>query len=464
MKNIAWNVESGADSKNIDPQALTVIQMQSEHIEFVYNLKFCDHNKAALYGGNLALDEWKQVFRKSLADPDKADFIIRKGSVPVAWLELNGFQGDMAWISMLVVHEDFQHQGIGSSAVCFAEDYVCLKGFTSLRIRMNSDNIAAQKCFRKLGYTIVDECDCTNGDGIKRRGLTLYRDHLDAVRMSIDGVFFHLGEQHDFSFIHKIGRVFRVFDAMDSGNICFGVKRDGRRYFIKYAGVRTMDYKGEVQGAVNRLKDAVFVYEDLQHPFLIRLIKHYPVGDGYVAIFDWVDGEGMLAYWDYAGPAMRNCTASPNYRFKHLPVEKRIAVVDKIIQFHQYVLEHGYIPVDFYDGSMIYDFDTSDFHICDIDFYRKAPAKNDMGRMWGSTRFMSPEEYELGADLDEKTVVYIMGAAAFELLGEGIKGGYQGWSATKALYDVAAKAVSPEPGERYQKITELIESWNTAKL
>lgn len=32
--------------------------------------------------------------------------------------------------------------------------------------------------------------------------------------------------------------------------------------------------------------------------------------------------------------------------------------------------------------------------ICDIDFFRKSPAVNDMGRMWGSARFMSPEEYE----------------------------------------------------------------------
>jgi serine/threonine-protein kinase len=124
---------------------------------------------------------------------------------------------------------------------------------------------------------------------------------------------------------------------------------------------------------------------------------------------------------------------------------------------------------------MIYDFVTGDFHICDIDFYRKAPTKNDMGRMWGSARFMSPEEYELGAELDERTIVYLMGATAFELLGGRTEEAYNAWrkgelcrsfdswSATKALFDVAEKAASKERIERYQTVTELVEAWNLAK-
>ena len=112
---------------------------------------------------------------------------------------------------------------------------------------------------------------------------------------------------------------------------------------------------------------------------------------------------------------------------------------------------------------------------CDIDFHRKAPAKNDMGKMWGSSRFMSPEEYELGADLDEKTVVYLLGATAFELLANDTEESYQAWedgklsrsfetwSATKALFDVAFKAVSTERCKRYQTVSELITAWNVAK-
>lgn len=45
---------------------------------------------------------------------------------------------------------------------------------------------------------------------------------------------------------------------------------------------------------------------------------------------------------------------------------------------------------------MIYDKQTKTLKICDIDLFRKSPTVNDMGRMWGSSRFMSPEEYVLG--------------------------------------------------------------------
>lgn len=84
---------------------------------------------------------------------------------------------------MLIVHEKFQHQGIGSFAVRVAENFAREKGFNSVSIHTNVDNIIAQNCYKKLGYTIIEENDCTNGDGQKRRGLTFYRDHLDAVEI-----------------------------------------------------------------------------------------------------------------------------------------------------------------------------------------------------------------------------------------------------------------------------------------
>ena len=42
----------------------------------------------------------------------------------------------------------------------------------------------------------------------------------------------------------------------------------------------------------------------------------------------------------------------------------------------------------------------------------------DMGRMWGSSLFQSPEEYEVGTVIDEITNVYTVGATAFALFGE----------------------------------------------
>ena len=52
----------------------------------------------------------------------------------------------------------------------------------------------------------------------------------------IDGIPFKLKSPFDFSFLSEYGRVFKVFDDQDSGNICFGTEKDGQRYFIKFAG------------------------------------------------------------------------------------------------------------------------------------------------------------------------------------------------------------------------------------
>ena len=262
-------------------QTLNAIEMQNEHIEFVYEIKFSTRNNAVLHYADMSLENWARICCEDMENPDAANFIIKKGTTPVAWLKINGLAGaDTAWISMLVVHEKFQYQGIGSFAVRFAEDFAKNNGFTSVGIHTNLENTIAQNCYKKLGYTIIEESDCTNGDGQTRRGLTFYRDHLDAIPMCIDGVYFHVGELHDFSFLSNVGKVFRVFDAMDSGNICFGVERGGKRYFVKYAGARTMDYQGDIKDAVCRLKSAAVVYETLQYSSLIRLLAQFRRGRG----------------------------------------------------------------------------------------------------------------------------------------------------------------------------------------
>ena len=59
--------------------------------------------------------------------------------------------------------------------------------------------------------------------------------------------------------------------------------------------------------------------------------------------------------------------------------------------------------MDLYDGSLMVDLKSGRVTLCDLDVYERAPMTNRQGRMWGSTRCMAPEEYELGAVIDEVT-------------------------------------------------------------
>jgi len=61
--------------------------------------------------------------------------------------------------------------------------------------------------------------------------------------------------------------------------------------------------------------------------------------------------------------------------------DKRV-VINKLdlITFLQHVNEKGYVAVDFYDGSIMYDFVEHKTMLCDIDFFRKKPVVNDMAK------------------------------------------------------------------------------------
>ena len=125
-------------------------------------------------------------------------------------------------------------------------------------------------------------------------------------------------------------------------------------------------------------------------------------------------------------------------------------------------MKQGYVAIDFYDGCIMYDFDNSRTVICDVELYSKSPYKNHMGRMYGSSRFMSPEEFQLGEIIDEITNVFTMGATAFELFGGTRDRSYEKWALSKELYDVAKQAVSDERNSRQQSIEQFITEWKAA--
>ena len=113
----------------------------------------------------------------------------------------------------------------------------------------------------------------------------------------IDGFPCRTQEPFDFSFLKEYGKVFKVFDEQNSGNICFGVSDGTNRYFIKFAGVKFMKYHPSfpVSDDIDRLKAAAIKYKEMAHPLLINLIEAKAVGGGYMLVFDWFDGESFSA-------------------------------------------------------------------------------------------------------------------------------------------------------------------------
>lgn len=150
-------------------------------------------------------------------------------------------------------------------------------------------------------------------------------------------------------------------------------------------------------------------------------------------------------------------------KFLQMTLETRYQVFEEILEFHIHAAKKGYVAIDFYDGSIMYDFGRHKTILCDVDFYSKTPYINQRGRLWGSSRFMSPEEYQLGAVIDEVTNVYTMGATAFALFGNDRDKCIEEWKVSKELFNVAQKAVSKERDKRQQTIEQLLEEWREAR-
>ena len=293
------------------------------------------------------------------------------------------------------------------------------------------------------------------------------------VKQRIDGIEYRLKTPHDLAFIRKYGTVFSVIDETGSGCICFGAGKDDQRYFIKIAGTDTIEGEVTPEEAVEDLKKAVGLYTVLAHPALIRLVEHYPKDSLYVAVFEWAEGEGLFDHWNF-DKYEKLGIQSPNERFKALPAEKKIAAAMNILSFFENVAAKGYRACDFYDGSLIYDFEHDRLTICDIDLFLPAPVINEMGEeYWGTKRLKAPEEYKKGALIDEATNVFTLGALFFDFFGkytdEQIRQRYaenafspcvpEQWTLSEDAYRVLLKATMRDREKRYQTVREFTAAW-----
>jgi serine/threonine-protein kinase len=178
---------------------------------------------------------------------------------------------------------------------------------------------------------------------------------------------------------------------------------------------------------------------------------------GPLLIYQWLEGE-LLG----TPRARRDDPESAFQRFRSLPAAAVLASLDVIYDLHHELAGAGWIAVDFYDGCLIYDFKSGRLGIVDLDMYREGPFRNEVGRMFGSTRFMAPEEFELGALIDERTNVFLMGRTALIFLSGGTLDA-EAFRGTHALYDVVARACEPERSRRYESMAAFYSAWRAAR-
>lgn len=253
-------------------------------------------------------------------------------------------------------------------------------------------------------------------------------------------------------FLQEFGKVFKVFDKQDSGCISYGVEVNGERWFVKYSNS---------EKATPHLRNAIRFHSDIRSSYIPALHHSFQAASGLALVYEWVEGE-VLSPPEFAGAEGKKNPLSPFYRFRQLTVDQIIKVLTIVYDLHAYIAKVGYIAVDFYAGSMIYDFQADEIRFCDFDHYVKGAFHLEQDRLPGSRSLMAPEEFVKGSLIDQRTNVYTMGAVAFMLLGSSSDRKIEYWRASEELFAVASKAVSEEREKRYASIHEFNESWLSA--
>jgi serine/threonine protein kinase len=268
-------------------------------------------------------------------------------------------------------------------------------------------------------------------------------------------------EQSPAGYLRSVGNVFAVFDAstQDSGNVSYGVEVRGKCFFVKTAG-QLGDTAPFLRHAerVQLLRNAVRLRRSCSHPALPALHQVIESPESPLLVYEWVEGELVGCQRQ-----TRDDPASSFQRFRGLPVPAILQALDTIYELHAELAQTGWIAGDFYDGCMIYDFARGELHLVDLDSYHDGPCTNDMGRMFGSTRFMAPEEFERGAPIDERTTVFTMGRTAAVFLSDGTLDRLP-FRGSDLLFKVVRHACQPERSERFASVAAFHAAWREARL
>ena len=286
------------------------------------------------------------------------------------------------------------------------------------------------------------------------------------VKCKIDTIEFKLKEYQDFTWLNNYGQAFMVIDETGSGCISFGIEKDNKKYFFKIAGAKSINAEVSEKESIRLLKNAVIKYKAIKHDNLIKYIDSFEYKEFFVVIYEYAEGECLFDHWNF-DKYKNTKEITPLMRFKSLSIEKRLNVVEKLFTFFETFIDCGYVAVDFYDSSIIYNFKNDTVTFCDIDLFRKLPTTNDLGQdYFGTKRLKSPEENELGAPIDELTSEFTLGAIIFDIfsevkntdkrynLGMFIPNDIEYFSLSKEVYNVLIKATNYDRNKRYKSIKE----------
>jgi len=199
---------------------------------------------------------------------------------------------------------------------------------------------------------------------------------------------------------------------------------------------------------VRRFHDAAEAAQRLSHPNIVKVLGHSEI-----------DGQHVLAMECVEGQSLRQVLAeAPGNR---LSVERALDMGCQVCDALDYAHKHGLIHRDIKPENILIT-DDEVVKITDFDIAKilTSSVLTQTATRIGTAYYMSPEQLK-GADIDDRSDIYSVGVVLYEMLtGElpiGVLKSPQKLNpaiSTK-LAGAIMKALSPQPAERFQTVSEL---------
>jgi hypothetical protein len=254
--------------------------------------------------------------------------------------------------------------------------------------------------------------------------------------------------------VDALGDVFVTIAGHDSGCTSYGVTAaDGTRRFVKVAyGTDRWQLERAIRFHAKVSAPHVLPMEE---SLTLQGSDHH--GPGVGVVYPFLDST-ILNDPTASGAHDHDDPDSALQRFIAEPTERILGVIDAVVDAHTAIAEQGFVAVDFYDGCLMYDFDTGDVQLVDLDLYTEGPYTLTDDRQFGSTRFMAPEEFCRGAVIDQQTTVFTLGRTAMVLLGPqahrrlGLE-----------LSDAVDLATQPRASDRWPDVASFATAWRAGR-
>lgn len=152
-------------------------EVEAKDAEFLFSLMNNESILKSLNEVTTSLDTWGNAITEWEKDADEENYIILDKGMPVGWLGVNNLESQdrQVFIKVIAILPDKQGLGIGKRTIDQLIDNLKFRGYESIGLYTDQNNVNAQKCYQKCGFVITDTIvqKMPNGEYVKRYKMEL---------------------------------------------------------------------------------------------------------------------------------------------------------------------------------------------------------------------------------------------------------------------------------------------------